>query len=50
MIIRPVVAELFQADRETDGQTNITMLVADFRNFSNSPKKEKILIHIKIIT
>ena len=54
----PVVgAELFQADRETDGrtaertegQTNITKPVAALRNFAKAPKKEKIVIYIKVI-
>ena len=35
MKIRPVGAEFFQAD----GQTNVTKLVVAFRNFANAPKK-----------
>jgi hypothetical protein len=41
MIILLVAAELFQADRETDRQTNIPKLVAAFRNFAKALKKEK---------
>ena len=40
MKIRPVGAELFHADRRTegvDGQTDMTKLVA-FHNFANAPK------------
>jgi hypothetical protein len=33
--IRPVGAELFRAD----GQTDITELIVAFRNFANAPKK-----------
>jgi len=39
--ILPVGAELFHADRgtdeRTDGQTDMTKLIAAFRNFANSP-------------
>jgi len=43
MIIRPMGAELFDADgrREgevTDRQTGMTRLVLDFRSFANAPK------------
>jgi hypothetical protein len=34
MKIRPVGAELFHADRETD----MTKLIVAFRNFANAPK------------
>jgi hypothetical protein len=34
MKIRPVVAELFHADRRTD----VTKLTVAFRNFANAPK------------
>jgi len=36
--IRPVGAELFDADRWTDRQTNVTKLIVVFRSFSNAPK------------
>ena len=42
MKIRPVGAELFRADRLTDGrmegQTDMTKLTVTFRNFSNAPE------------
>jgi hypothetical protein len=34
MKIRPVEAELFRADRQTD----MTKLIVAFRNFANAPK------------
>jgi hypothetical protein len=37
MNIRPMGAELFHADRRTD----MTNLIAAFRNFANAPKKRK---------
>jgi len=39
MKIRPVRAELFNADRETDRQTDMTKLIVVFRNFAKAPKK-----------
>jgi len=45
MKIRPVEAELFHADKRTDGQTKTKLLVA-FRNFANTPKK-RILTWLK---
>jgi len=38
MKTRPVGAELFHADRQTDGPTDRKELVVAFRNFSNGPK------------
>ena len=38
MKIRPVGAE-FDADRRTDGQTDMTKLIFAFRNFANAPKE-----------
>ena len=38
MKIRPVGAELFHADEQTDGQTDMTKLVVAFRNVANAPK------------
>jgi len=38
MKIRPVGAELFYADRRTDGRTAMTKLIVAFNNFANSPK------------
>jgi hypothetical protein len=46
MKIRPVGAELFNADTLTDGrmdgrtETDLTKLIIVFRNFANPPKKE----------
>jgi hypothetical protein len=39
MKISPLVAELFYADGRMDGQRDMTKLIVDFRNFSNSPKR-----------
>jgi len=36
--IRPVEAELFHADNETDRQTDMTKLILALRNFANAPK------------
>jgi hypothetical protein len=38
MKIRPVGAELFHTDGRTDRQTDMTKLIASFRNFANTPK------------
>jgi hypothetical protein len=38
--IHPVGAQLFDADRETEGQTDMTKLIIAFRNFANAPKNE----------
>ena len=38
MKICQVGAELFHADRRTDGRTDMTKLIVVFRNFSNMPK------------
>jgi len=38
MKIRPVRAELFRADRQTDRQTNVPKLLVAFRNFAKAPK------------
>jgi hypothetical protein len=32
---------MFHADGQTDGGTDITMLIVAFRNFVNAPKKRK---------
>jgi hypothetical protein len=37
MKIRPVEAELFHAD----GQTDMTKLIVAFRNFANAPKYDQ---------
>ena len=40
MKIRPVGAELFHVDRQTDGRTDMTKLTVAVRNFANGPKFE----------
>jgi len=40
MKIRSVGAELFNAQRRTDGQACMTKLIAAFRNFANVPKNK----------
>jgi len=42
MKIRPVRAELFHADRRTDGRIDVTKLIVAFLNFANAPKNHKI--------
>jgi hypothetical protein len=39
MKIRPVGAELFHADGQTNRQTDKTKLIVSFRNFAKAPKK-----------
>jgi len=43
MKIRPMAAQLFDAD----GQTDKMQLTAAVRNFANSPKKDKNILHIQ---
>jgi hypothetical protein len=38
--IRPVGAELFHADGQTDSRTDVTKLIVAFRNFANAPTNE----------
>jgi hypothetical protein len=40
MKIRPVVAELFHADGQTDGPTDMTKVIVVFWNFANAPNKQ----------
>jgi hypothetical protein len=53
MKVCPVGAELFhsdgQTDRETDGRTDMTKLVVDFRNFAKAPKKGEAHSEVKIV-
>ena len=42
MKIRPVGAELFHAERRTDGQTDMTKLIVAFRDFANAPKTTEV--------
>ena len=39
MKIRPVAAELFHADRQSDGRTDMTKLIVAVRNFANAARK-----------
>jgi len=38
MKIRPVGAALFRANKQTDGQTDMTRLMVAFGNFATAPK------------
>jgi hypothetical protein len=38
MKICPVVVQLFRADGQTDGRTEVMKLIVAFRNFANVPK------------
>jgi hypothetical protein len=38
MKISAARAELFHADRRTEGKTDMTKLIVAFRNFANAPK------------
>jgi len=40
MKIHSVGAEIFHTDRRTDGRTDMTKIIAAFRNFANAPKNE----------
>ena len=41
MKIRPVGAELFHADRRTDGQTDMAKPIVAFHNFAKAPKMSR---------
>ena len=45
MKIRPVGAELFHTDGQTDGRTDMTKLIVAFRNFANAPKNGSFTDH-----
>jgi len=49
MKIYSVGAELFRADRQTDGQTDMMKLIVAFHNFANAPKK-CVLYQIVVFT
>jgi hypothetical protein len=46
MKIRPVGAELFHSDRQTDRQTDMTKPRVSFHYFSNAPKKSFATYHL----
>jgi hypothetical protein len=48
MKIRPLGAELFNSDRGTNGQTDITKLIVTFRNFANVPENCLYTVHTLI--
>jgi len=39
-------AELFHADRQTDGRTDMTKLIIIFRNFANASKIHSSLLNL----
>jgi hypothetical protein len=43
MKILPEGAELFNADGEKDGQTDMTKLIAAIRNFAKPPESEPVI-------
>jgi hypothetical protein len=45
MKITLVTTELFNADRQTDRQTDMTELIAVFRNFANAPRNSQHTNH-----
>jgi hypothetical protein len=48
MKIRPVGAEMFHADRYTDGQIDMTKLIIAFLNFANAPKNYVVCFRVGI--
>jgi len=40
MKLSPVEAELYHADKRTDGRTDMTQVIVAFRNFVNAPKND----------
>jgi hypothetical protein len=42
--IRLVGVKFCRADREADGQTDMTKLILAFRNFANAPKKGSLVM------
>jgi hypothetical protein len=56
MKIRPVEAELFHADRQTDEQTYMKKLIVAFCKFAKAPENviiyrmwQKVLKHFKLL-
>jgi len=52
--IRPVEAELFHADRETDSpldeEKDVTKLIVTFRNFAPAPTKKLLNIYMHLLS
>jgi len=48
MKIRPVGAELFHADRQTDRQTDMQLIIA-FRSFAKAPNNQSVNAYKEII-
>jgi hypothetical protein len=44
MKIPPLGAELFHADGQTDGQTDMTKLIMAFRKFAKTPKNSLMTV------
>ena len=40
MKIRPVVTQLFRADRQMDSRTDMTKLIVTFSSLANAPKED----------
>jgi hypothetical protein len=47
MKIRTLGAELFHVDGETDGRTDTTNLIVNYRSFANAPKNARFSICIQ---
>ena len=44
MKIRPVTTELFHADGQTDGRTDMKKVIVAFRNFTKAPKTDIVFV------
>jgi len=49
MKIRPVEAELFHADKRTEGLTDMTKIIAALRDLANAPKNEYDLLFCRYV-
>lgn len=45
--IRPLGADLFHAERETDGRTDMRKLIVTFRSFTNATKNQSVIVEYK---
>ena len=50
MEIHPVGAELFHAEGQTKGQTDMAKLIVAFRNIANAPKNQNFSLYKGTIT